>query len=299
MSLLSPTGQARPTEATWHTPAHLSILGVRVDRLALHDLLRLISQWVAEAHTQRACGEPVRTRQIVTLNPEIVMAARRDANLRALINGADLVLADGVGIVLAARLRGVRGLVRLTGVDTVRALAACASATGWRLYLLGAQPGVAAQAAEALVARHPGLQIAGTHAGAPSPELDDETTHRVRATNADIVCVAYGAPAQERWIARNAGALGAAVAVGVGGTFDFLAGRVPRAPVALQRVGLEWAYRLWREPWRWRRMLALPRFALAAACEALRTSRTRRNAQILRDDPDETRNRQGPGERSA
>jgi N-acetylglucosaminyldiphosphoundecaprenol N-acetyl-beta-D-mannosaminyltransferase len=266
---LSAPDRARSHELSGRTQSRLSVLGVRVDRLSLHDVLRLTALWVAEARAQRARGEDVRTRQIVTLNPEIVIAARRDPDLRALIGGADLVLVDGVGIVLAARLRRVRGLVRLTGADTVEALAACAASTGWRLYLLGARPGVADRAGQALAARHPGLQVGGTYAGSSLTTADAETARRIRDTAADIVCVAYGAPAQECWIARNREALGAAVAVGVGGTFDYLAGRVPRAPATLRRAGLEWAYRLWREPWRWRRMLALPRFALMALAGAL------------------------------
>jgi N-acetylglucosaminyldiphosphoundecaprenol N-acetyl-beta-D-mannosaminyltransferase len=239
--------------------------------------LSLVARWVADARALRANGQAVRTRHIVTLNPEMTMAARHDADLRALINRADLVLADGVGIVLAARLRGVRDLSRFTGVDLIEALAERAAIDAWRIFLLGACLGVADDAADRLHKRFPSLQVAGTHAGSPGTEEDAEGSGRVRAANADIVCVAYGAPAQEWWIERNRGALGAAVAIGVGGAFDFLAGQVPRAPEPLRRMGLEWAYRLWREPWRWRRMLALPRFALAAVEEALRLGRLRDN----------------------
>jgi N-acetylglucosaminyldiphosphoundecaprenol N-acetyl-beta-D-mannosaminyltransferase len=236
----------------------------------MDDVLDLTERWVAEARAWRHDGEPVRTRQVVTLNPEMVMAAQHDAALRTLINGADLVLADGVGIVLAARLRGVRGITRLTGVETVRALAERAARRGWPLFLLGARPGVAAEAAAQLCAVYGALLIAGTHAGSPLPDDDADSAGLIRAATTDILCVAFGAPAQERWIGRNREALDAAIAIGVGGTFDFLAGRVPRAPAPLRRMGLEWAYRLWREPWRWRRMLALPRFALAVVAEALR-----------------------------
>jgi N-acetylglucosaminyldiphosphoundecaprenol N-acetyl-beta-D-mannosaminyltransferase len=251
----------------------LFVLGVRVDRLSMAEVVGRVEPWIAEAQARRERGLPVRTRQVVTLNPEMVMAAQRDEALRELINGAELVLADGVGIVLAARLRGVHRLARLTGVETMQALAAHAAAGGWRMYLLGARQGVAAEAAARLRARHEGLQIAGAHAGSPQPEEDEASAQRIRAGATDLLFVAYGAPAQERWIARNREVLGAAVAIGVGGTLDFLAGLVPRAPGLLRRIGLEWAYRLWREPWRWRRMLALPRFALAAVGEALRLGR--------------------------
>jgi N-acetylglucosaminyldiphosphoundecaprenol N-acetyl-beta-D-mannosaminyltransferase len=253
----------------------VTVLGVRVDRLTLAEVLDLTERWVAEARARRARGAPIRTRQVVTLNPEMVMAARRDDALRAVLNGADLVLADGVGVVLAARLRGVRGIVRLTGVETVGALAERAAARGWRLFLLGAPPGVAAEAAVRLRAEHVGLLVVGTHAGSPLPAEDGASAERIREGATDVLCVAYGAPAQEWWIDRNREALGATVAIGVGGTLDFLAGQVPRAPAALRRMGLEWAFRLWRQPWRWRRMLALPHFALAVAGETLRLRRVR------------------------
>ena len=273
VELMRSSSQSWSPELVAAARPDLSVLGLRVGRVSAADMLRLTAQWVAEARVQRARGGAVRTRQIVTLNPEMVMAARRDSELLALINRADLVLADGMGITLAARLRGVRDLARLPGVEAVQVLAACAAASGWRLYLLGAQPGVAASAGAALMARHPGLLIAGSHAGSPAPEDDTETVHLIRDAKADIVCVAYGAATQERWIARNRGTLGAAVAVGVGGTFDFLAERVPRAPAPVRRMGMEWAYRLWRQPRRWRRMLALPRFALLAVLEALGATR--------------------------
>jgi N-acetylglucosaminyldiphosphoundecaprenol N-acetyl-beta-D-mannosaminyltransferase len=108
----------------------------------------------------------------------------------------------------------------------------------------------------------PGLVIAGTYAGSPAPSEEVEIIERIRAAQADVLCVAYGAPAQELWIYRNLARLPVAVAMGVGGAFDFITGRQQRAPLRMQKLGLEWLYRLYREPWRWRRMLALPHFAL-------------------------------------
>src|SRR5262249_44835572 len=131
------------------------------------------------------------------------------------------------------------------------------------LFLLGAAPGVADEAADQLRARHPDLVVAGTLSGSPAEAAADTILGAIRAARPNVVCVAFGSPAQERWIAAHRAQLGALVAVGVGGALDFLAGRVPRAPGWMRRAGLEWLYRLWRQPWRWRRMLALPRFALA------------------------------------
>ncbi len=191
------------------------------------------------------------------------MAARRLPEFRATIEQADLVTADGVGIVLAARLLGrpLRG--RITGVDLVEALAA-AGDPELALFLLGAAPGVAERAARRLAARSPGCRIAGTWAGSPQPEESGEALARIAAARPAVLLVAYGAPAQELWIARHRRELeraGVVLAVGVGGAFDYLAGVVPRAPRPLRRLGLEWLYRLVRQPWRWRRQLALPRFA--------------------------------------
>jgi len=144
-------------------------------------------------------------------------------------------------------------------------LAQRCAAFGYRLYLLGAAPGVAEAAAVRLQELAPGLEIAGTYAGSPASSEEDEIIERIRAARADVLCVAYGAPAQELWIWRNLSRLPVAVAMGVGGAYDFLAGRQRRAPRIMQRMGLEWLYRLYREPWRWRRMLALPQCMVEVA----------------------------------
>jgi N-acetylglucosaminyldiphosphoundecaprenol N-acetyl-beta-D-mannosaminyltransferase len=243
------------------------VLGVRVDVVTMAHTLAVVTGWIAAARAPKAGGGKWRTRQVVTLNPEMVVAARADPELRDVINAADLVVPDGIGVVWASRLRGVKVAERVAGVDIVTALARLGGQRGWRLFLLGATPGIAGRAAEYLRASCPGVTIAGTHAGSADASEDEVTAGLVHASDADIVCVAYGSPAQERWIARNRDRLGCAVAIGVGGTLDFLAGAVPRAPAWMRRAGLEWAYRLWRQPWRWRRMLALPRFAIAVLWE--------------------------------
>jgi N-acetylglucosaminyldiphosphoundecaprenol N-acetyl-beta-D-mannosaminyltransferase len=251
----SPGGQTR-----------IRLLGLPVDCVDLEGALDVLS---ARIDARRAPGAdasvPQPTAQVVTLNAEILMRARTQPGLRALIRAADLVVADSSGIVWASRVLGAPLPERVTGVDLVQGIARRAAERGYRLFLLGAAPGVAREAAGHLERSIPGLRIAGTFAGTSLREGDEEAILRIRAADADVVLVAYGSPAQEYWIARTRERLGAAIAVGVGGTFDFLAGRVPRAPQWMQRSGLEWLYRLWREPWRWRRMLALPRFVLAVA----------------------------------
>lgn len=254
-----------------------TVLGLPIDLVDMGATLDAMAGWIAPSCATDATPQPLhrvgaerRTRQIVTLNPEMAIAARRDPALAAAIRSADLVTADGVGVVWALRMQGVQAVRRLTGVDLLDAFASLAARRGYRVFLLGAAPGVAQAAAARLEKRYPGLLVAGTHVGSPRREDERDTLARIHAARPDVVFVAFGSPAQELWVARNREELGAAVAVGVGGAFDFIAGRVPRAPAPLRRAGLEWLYRLWREPWRWRRMLALPRFAATAAAEPVR-----------------------------
>lgn len=241
-------------------PDCTGVLGVRVDVLTREQALDIIEQMVERWRASLAGSHALPCRQVVTVNTEFVMEAQRNSAFRHIINSAALVIADGIGIVWATRLGKRPVPERITGTDTVIALARRCARSGYRLYLLGAGPGVADQAAARLRAFAPGLDIAGTYAGSPAPEEEEGILQRLRAAAADILCVAYGAPAQELWIERNLARLPVAVAMGVGGAFDFLSGQKRRAPLYLQRFGLEWLYRLYREPWRWKRMLAIPRF---------------------------------------
>jgi N-acetylglucosaminyldiphosphoundecaprenol N-acetyl-beta-D-mannosaminyltransferase len=204
-----------------------------------------------------------RTRLIATVNPEFVMRAQSDQPFRRVLETADLCLADGIGVVWAMRRQGCRDQQRVAGSDLVPALANLCARRGWRLFLLGAQPGVADEAAARLQARVPGLQVAGCHAGSPGEEDDDDSLRRIERSGADLLLVAYGHPRQELWIDRNRERLSVPVAVGVGGAFDFLAGRVRRAPPLIRGAHLEWLWRLAQEPCRARRMAVLPTYALA------------------------------------
>ena len=152
---------------------------------------------------------------------------------------------------------------RVTGSDGVPLIAERAAAEGWRLFFLGAAPGVAAEAARRLIARHPALQIVGVESGSPAPGEEDALITQINASGADILFVAYGAPNQDKWIARNLARLRPRVAMGVGGSLDFIAGVTQRAPPWMRRLGIEWLHRLLSQPWRWRRMTRLPRFAIA------------------------------------
>jgi len=198
---------------------------------------------------------------VATVNPEFVMRAQGDPEFARVLASAELCLPDGTGVVWAARRQGCSLREPVAGVDLVRPLAAMCARRGFRLFLLGATPGVADELAAQLRAEQPGLQVAA-HAGAPDPSHDAETIRRIHDHGTQVLLVAYGAPAQELWIDRLRNRLGVAVAIGVGGAFDYLTGRVPRAPEWMRAAGLEWLHRLARQPWRIRRMAVLPVYAL-------------------------------------
>lgn len=241
-----------PAVAPW--PHRIHILGTPVDALTYDDWLDLIGQWVAADD---------RARQVCTTNPEFVMMAQRDPNFRNILDRADLCVPDGVGLLWAARRLGTPLPGRVTGSDGLPIIAERAAQTGWRIFLLGAAPGVADEAAAVLRDRYPGVQIVGTYSGSPAPEDEDAIVRRVNDSHADLLFVAYGAPQQDKWIARNLPRLHVVMAMGVGGSLDFIAEVVPRAPQWMRNAGLEWLYRLYLQPSRIGRMTRLPRFVLA------------------------------------
>lgn len=228
----------------------IHVLGVRVHDVTYDEALDVLEGFVG-------CAE---THLVVTLNPELIMAAQDDESFKEILNQASLTLPDGAGLLWGSHILGQSLRQRVAGVDTVERLAALSADKGYRLFLLGAAPGVAEETARRLCSRYPGLQVVGTYAGSPAEQEEAEILRRIHDARPDFLLVAYGAPKQEKWIYRNLDALAVAVAMGVGGSFDFISGRTVRAPRWMRRVGLEWLHRLYREPWRWRRMLALPRF---------------------------------------
>jgi N-acetylglucosaminyldiphosphoundecaprenol N-acetyl-beta-D-mannosaminyltransferase len=243
------------------------VLGARVDDVTWADVLALVDSCVRS-------GQP---HQIMTPNPEYVMRARNDGAFRDLLDRVDLAPADGVGVKWAASLLGETIREVVPGSDLVERMAPAAAARGDRWFLLGAAEGVAAEVGRILTERYPGLVIAGTYAGLSQAEHDDAACRRIEAAMpVQVLLVAYGSPAQDFWIARNQARLKVAVAIGVGGTFNFIAGRSRRPPDIVKRLNLIWLFRLFTEPWRWRRQLVLVRFAGLVVWEAVRR-RTRRN----------------------
>lgn len=271
-----------------------SLLGIPVDAVTEADVLGHIERWISARVPN----------QIVTVNPEFIIAAQTDRTFAQVLRTATLSVADGIGIraaatyqsfwaprwqparLLVTSLQGIAiGLAVLvarqtlrqpipatiTGVDLLETLARAAATHGWTLYLVGGDPGRAEAVRTILTQTYPDLTILGAEEGIPKPtngNPSEQTTQdlvaRIRAAKPDILLVAFGAPKQDRFISDHRNDLGVPVMMGVGGAFDFIAGTIPRAPVWLRTLGLEWLWRFSVEPWRWRRILtATVRFPLA------------------------------------
>jgi N-acetylglucosaminyldiphosphoundecaprenol N-acetyl-beta-D-mannosaminyltransferase len=243
-----------PAPADHSDRPSVRILGTRVDCLGMTDAVAEVERLIATAGP---------TELVATVNPEFVMRARVDRLFHSVLEQAVLCLADGSGVVWAMRRQGCPQPERVAGSDLVPLLAATCARRGWRPFLVGARPGVAEAAAAQLEKDHPGLRVAGTYAGSPHPDDDAEALRRISAARPELLLVAYGAPLQELWIARNRPRLSVPVAIGVGGTLDYLAGRVRRAPRWVRGLRLEWLWRLALQPARLGRMAVLPAYALA------------------------------------
>ena len=236
-------------------PLKINILGVQFDNLT-----RPEARQAGEALLRSPAFH-----YAVTPNPEFLLAADKDLEFQKILNQADLVLPDGIGVVYAAKILGRSLKGRCPGIDFAGKLMEHMAKTGLRPYLLGAKPGVAEAAAARLEARYPGLTICGTHDG--YFKEDAPVVEAIRAAEADVVFVCLGAPKQEYWMVKNGPATGARLMAGLGGSLDVFAGVVERAPEAWQKLGLEWLYRLKKEPQRIGRMARLPLFLVAALGE--------------------------------
>lgn len=200
--------------------------------------------------------------QVITLNAEIVYTAMKDRQLQAIINSASLVTPDGIGIVWASRLMGYDISERITGIDLIYKISEKAVGQGWTIFLLGASPGMADKAACNLSTLYPGLQIAGSDHGFHKTEDMHKVIKGINQARPHILLVALGAPRQEYWINQYKDQLKVPVCIGVGGSFDVIAGEKKRAPEWFIRFNLEWLYRLISEPARIKRQAVLPLFVL-------------------------------------
>ena len=226
----------------------INILGVGFDNLTMGEA---VERAFAMLHTEGAD-------YVVTPNPEIVEVCREDAEAMAAVNGASLVLPDGIGVIKGAAILGTPLKERTPGVEFAAHLMERMAGEGLSLYLLGAKPGVADLAAKNMAEKYPGLKIAGTHDG--YFKEDAPIVEEIRKSGADCVFVCLGAPKQEKWMAKNGAATGAKLLCGLGGSVDVFAGTVERAPKFWCDHNLEWFYRLCKEPRRIGRMMKLPLF---------------------------------------
>lgn len=207
--------------------------------------------------------------QIVTLGTEMVVHAQRDERYRNVVNACALSLCDTVGLLVVARRRGAALRARVTGVELIDRLCECAAREGVRVFLFGGAPGVADRAAQELQRRHPGLQVAGTRSGYFRSEESPQIAHDIRNTGAQLLFAGMGFPKQEYWLHDYLRETGCGAGIGVGGSFDVISGHVQRAPARWRSLGLEWLYRLIKEPHRWSRQLALPHFVLLVVSESV------------------------------
>ncbi|RXJ02956.1 glycosyltransferase [Anaerobacillus alkaliphilus] len=239
----------------------VSILGVNFINTTLDGMVGKLSEHVQK--NEKAF--------VVTANPEIVLHALQDANYKTCIDRADYVTADGIGIVKAAGLLGTPLPGRVTGFDMFMKLLQLANEKSLSIYLLGAQAEVLQLASETIMKQFPKVKIVGSHHGF-FDWADDKIPNEIKATKPDFVFVALGLPRQEKWIAANINNFEKGVFMGIGGSFDVLAGTVQRAPEIWQKLNVEWLYRLVKQPSRWRRMLALPHFAMKVVGQKVKRS---------------------------
>jgi N-acetylglucosaminyldiphosphoundecaprenol N-acetyl-beta-D-mannosaminyltransferase len=223
------------------------VIGIRFDALEMDEAADVIEQYIKKR----------KPKLVVTLNAEMIVMAKSDQRFRSILMKADLLIPDSIGIVWAGKLRA-----RVPGVDMVEELAKRAAVKRYSIYMVGSKEGVAQQAASELIRRYPGLEIVGARSGYFSKEQEKKMISEIRSIKPDILLVGLGMGKQEKWIVEHLQELNVPVSLGVGGSFDVIAGETRRAPMWVRNAGLEWLYRFIQQPTRVKRMMALPRFVL-------------------------------------
>lgn len=230
----------------------VNILGVYVDMVNINQAADKIIRFFDED----------RLHKVYTPNSEIIMVAYKDESFKKLLNDADLLTADGIGVVYASKILGKPINERAAGFDIACEVLERINGTSRKLFLFGGKPGIAEQARDNLLKKYPSLNIVGCRNGYFKPEEEPDIVKEINDSGADLVFVCLGAPKQEQWLARNSDTLKARVAMGIGGSLDVFAGTAERAPKFFCDHGIEWLYRLIKQPSRAGRMLALPKFGL-------------------------------------
>lgn len=247
----------------------LEILGIPIDMVSMEQALDMFK----ELMEKEGCS------MIVTPNSEMVVAAGKNQELNKAIKAADLIIPDGIGLVYASHLLGMPLKERVTGFDFLVEALKQLETRKESVYLLGgkpgdgAMPGIAEFAAARMKRKHPNLMVAGTHHGYLGPEEEEVIVKDINESGAALLCVAMGAPKQELFIMKHKDILKCKVAIGVGGSLDVWAGNVKRAPEFWQNNGIEWLYRLIKEPSRYKRMRALPIFMIRTIIDSLKKGR--------------------------
>ncbi len=228
----------------------ISILDVPIDKVNMTDAVSKVLDYLNED----------RVHTVFTPNPEMIMEAKRNPELKKALLLGDLVIPDGAGVVIGSRILGTNLPERVAGFDLIQNLFKVTRTPNLRFFFLGGQPGIAEDAAKKVIKVHPNIDVVGFLDGYFKNEYVSSIINNINSSNADILLVGLGAPKQELWINKYKDEINVKVCIGVGGSFDVLSGRAKRAPVFFQKNNIEWLYRLCKEPRRSIRMLDLPRF---------------------------------------
>ncbi len=230
----------------------VNIAGINIDDISMGQAVETIYKFISSDTNH----------SIFTPNAEIMMDGITNKNLKAILNSADMLVADGAGVVLASKILGKQVAEKVSGFDLVKNLLKASSERPVKFYLFGGKPGIAEKANANIICDYPGAEVVGTRNGYFTKEDEDNIIQDINNSGADVLLVCLGAPKQELWINENKHRLKVKASLGVGGTMDVLAGNVRLAPDFFRNNGLEWLYRLYKEPWRFKRMLRLPKFIL-------------------------------------
>lgn len=233
---------------------YLKVLNVNINNLTMQEAVKKLEEYVASKSPHL----------IATANAEMIMLAQNDKEFFEILNTADLVVPDGAGVIWAGNHLGFKMKERVAGFDLVQEILRISSTKNYKIYFVGGEPGITEKAKATAEKLYPGIQIVGTEHG--FFQSDEDLIAKITASKPDFLFFALGVPKQEKWLKKYLTRLDVPVAMGVGGTFDVMAGTTKRAPIWMQQAGLEWLYRLLKQPQRAKRMLALPKFAIEIFC---------------------------------
>jgi N-acetylglucosaminyldiphosphoundecaprenol N-acetyl-beta-D-mannosaminyltransferase len=232
------------------------IMGIAFAKITLNDSVEMLGNVIERDKPELF--------HVITVNPEITMACQKDSLLRSIVDEADLITADGIGIVMVSRFKGGNLPERVTGYELLLRLLENGNKKKWSFYFLGADAITSEKACEVIRETYPNALVLGSHHGFFNQDEEVKIVEDIRSSRPDVLVVALGAPYAERWIHKHKLRLNAKVAIGVGGSLDVIAGKVKKTPESWKKLNVEWLYRLIQQPSRWRRQLILPRFAVRA-----------------------------------